>query len=277
MKDHPRLNDISSVKSSAQDSVAKTIKGKRIKIPGNNPTEFDPFDDKQKNFFDQRAKPVVHENNILKMKKNSFIIKSEEEDSDDYEEDFDDEEKHINKVADNILSNIKSPTGNSKIKNNQRNLNSTKTNPVKPKINSKIHDKKEENKINPDKNKFLLKTRERKFEANPQIPKTVVKQKHQSKSIGKQSHTSRPSHIQKPSPKTKLKSSPSVHPSTDPIAMQRLTNDNTKLLKEIEELTRELNLRMINLRRKENLSKLTKTSHLATIEEVDQTNNEQMD
>lgn len=185
MKDHPRLNDIGSVRSQDQDSVAKTIKEKKIKIPDKNPNNFYPFEEKQKDFFDNRAKPVNLEVNTFKKKKNSFLLKSDKEDSDKYEDDFDIEEDIVNKVADNILSTIKSPTDNSKNINKQRKFNIKESTVKKP---SKIVYNKKEKKIisvtqviKPSTIKNNHKIKQKKFEANPQIPKTVVKQKNKSK------------------------------------------------------------------------------------------------
>lgn len=58
--------------------------------------------------------------------------------------------------------------------------------------------------------------------------------------------------------------------------MQRLSNDNTRLLKNLQELTKQVDLRMLNLHRKGNLEKVSKNTNLSTNEEVDMTNNEKM-
>jgi hypothetical protein len=104
---NPRIEN-TSIRSSAQDSVAMTIKGNSFLQNSNISHTRSPYNDKKKaDYFDQRAKPVANRYNEQKR----LTLKEEKHESSDYGEDFElDHNESVNEVADNILRNVKPKT-----------------------------------------------------------------------------------------------------------------------------------------------------------------------
>lgn len=266
-KPKPRIVDPESLRSSAQDSVAKTIKGnKTSKAPASNFNRNSPFTDKKKeDFFDSRAKPVPAYKAPMK-----FNMEEDDHESDDYDLDFDqDDGNDIEDVTNNILNNIKSPV-------------------EKPKVRESMERKIEENKphkinFNPpmteEKPKFKS-TKKSPVNEEKQGKATFITQKPHPKPIRKPSRKSQepirphkkpavPINPSKPQKPSEVRQSHATSIAADPIALEHLNNENDKLLKQINELTRQIDVRMISVRRRANQSNLsmagtTKSERLKT-------------
>ncbi|CAI2384892.1 unnamed protein product [Moneuplotes crassus] len=259
----PKLEGVPSLRSSVHDTVAKTIRGNKAPPAPENTAKFTPFEEKKNDFFDRRAKPVVQSmtKDHVQPKKNVFALDSDKDDSDDYDDDFDLQEDNINKVADNILTNIKSPQAEQKTPAPSLH-NRAKFIPVKPqKIQSKTYEEKKTKSV-PRKSR---RHQASKTEANPQIPKTVPKKKPARQTRVK---------TERKTPKKALKSTPISKtpvekPSVNPVAMQRLMNSNTDLLQEIHELSKQVDLRMVSMHRKEKQAPVDEV-------ELNKTNKEKM-
>lgn len=275
-KEKPRIIQNPSIRSSIQDSVANTIKGKRELNTNSNGNKFQPFEDnKQKDFFDHRAKPVppAYSNKIIENSKPvKNAPKNERRETSDYGSDFDEEapsSDELEKVADNILNNIKSP-GQNPYKNSADKFtvkSAAKPVPAKqqnvPIIKPKIEYKKPiiksqestpERKLEESKGKATFittapKPRPFKQAGNPKPKPTPEPVTQKKPSVPRQIRNS------------ELRASQSsIGQSVDPVAMEVLTNENTKLLKDIQELTTQIDVKMVTLHRKANYSIAMKNS-----------------
>jgi hypothetical protein len=269
-KEKPKFIENPSIRSSVQDSVAMSIKGKKDLNTNSNGNKFQSFEDKkQKDFFDHRAKPAppVYSNKIIQNKKPiRNATKNEIRETSDYGSDFDDEvpsSDELEKVADNILNNVKSPGQNPYKSSVDKFTVKSTVKPVPAKqLNAPIIKPKTEHK------RPILKseesTPEKKLEDSKEKAKfiTAAPKPRPFKQVGnpKPKPTPEPVTQKKPSVPRQNRnndmrtSQSSVRPSADPVAMEVLTNENTKLLKDIQELATQLDVKMVTLHRKANYS-----------------------
>ena len=188
---------------------------------------------------------------------------SDEQESSDYNEDFEfEQDKDINEVADAILSNIKSPTAKPKptqpdLKIGQLNFTPTvKTNPVKTEIKKKDTNKEQRF----GKASFITQTVDQKQTKRAEPKKMISKSKPRAAVTKPQPKPSVPKHSSKPRRNSKLRTS--LASAVDPIALKLLNDDNEKLLKQVQDLTKEIDLRLITAHRRVNHSHLSSKTSL---------------
>lgn len=256
------LGESMSLRSSAQDSIAKTIIGNSNSKNQEPSNQRSPFQEKKNpDFFDKRAKPAAIErpkpSTIEKPKPsgNDFNI-SEDISSDDYQEDFENvQDADYNQVADKILNDIKSPTSKPKVTGNKTQVlvnkpivdKQAKAQPSKINFNPPVK------KASEKKEKEVEKVKEeRKNKASfiQNKPKTHSVSKPAGKSVEpvlKARKAALPQSTVKPKAKSKLRTSVEQH--ADPVALEHLANENIKLLEQVTNLAKQVDLQVLSARR----------------------------
>ena len=257
----PRNNNIepSSIRSSAQDSVAHTLKGSSRKGNNVNATNNLSYsNNKQSDFFDQRAKPVAPTH---KRPQNYDVIEINQESS-DYDEDFEaDQNQDINEVADNILKNVKPrstkakdasknekssifyPTTslkkNSTAKKDELPMSKITSPPAKIQKSGNAKFISGRSQPRPTKKFAPPKQEEPKLKKKPALPTNYLNRKNNS-----QLRTSQESVVA-------------------PVGLKLLDDENENIIKQIHELTKQIDLRMLNFKRRANHTHMTSNNSVS--------------